>query len=104
MAQDRKAEAVKASDISDEQFLEAMRETMQLRPGWVTRWDLANVLDGHPERVYGQPGYDGSELAAEATVPQKVVLAKARRLIDRGLITGCACGCRGGFEFPADTA
>lgn len=90
---------MKAADITDEQFLEAMRETMRLRPGWVTRWDLAQVLDGHPERVYGQPGYDAE---SDTGISQKVLLAKAKRLIDRGLIDGCACGCRGGFEFPAD--
>ena len=28
----------------------------------------------------------------------RVVLAKCRALIRRGLITGCACGCRGDFE------
>jgi hypothetical protein len=29
--------------------------------------------------------------------PQKVALAKMRALIKRGLIDGCACGCRGDF-------
>jgi hypothetical protein len=29
--------------------------------------------------------------------PPKVVLAKARALIKRGLIDGCGCGCRGDF-------
>ena len=32
------------------------------------------------------------------TFPVKLVLAKLRSLIRRGLITGCACGCRGDFE------
>ena len=31
-------------------------------------------------------------------IPEKVALAKARRLISRGLIAGCGCGCRGDFE------
>lgn len=28
-------------------------------------------------------------------VPQKVVAAKLRQLMKRGLLTGCSCGCRG---------
>lgn len=30
--------------------------------------------------------------------PEKVVLAKMRRLIERELVDGCPCGCRGDFE------
>lgn len=30
--------------------------------------------------------------------PEKVALAKMRRLIARGLVDGCPCGCRGDFE------
>lgn len=30
--------------------------------------------------------------------PSKVVLAKMRQLIKRGLVSGCGCGCRGDFE------
>ncbi len=30
--------------------------------------------------------------------PPEVILAKASRLIERGLLTGCDCGCRGDFE------
>lgn len=95
---------MKAADITDEAFLAAMDETLRLRPSnlGVTRWDLAWVLSGHQERVHGQPGYipaprDPGE-RDEPEVPQKVVLAKARKLIKRGLVSGCACGCRGDFE------
>lgn len=31
-------------------------------------------------------------------VPQKLIVSKLRNLIKKGLITGCACGCRGDFE------
>lgn len=31
-------------------------------------------------------------------LPDSLVLAKMRRLIERGLVSGCACGCRGDFE------
>lgn len=30
-------------------------------------------------------------------LPDNLVLAKMRRLIERGLVDGCACGCRGDF-------
>lgn len=30
--------------------------------------------------------------------PRKVALAKMRSLINRGLVSGCPCGCRGDFE------
>lgn len=30
--------------------------------------------------------------------PRKVMLAKMRAVIDKGLADGCACGCRGDFE------
>ena len=47
---------------------------------WVTRWDLG-------ERF---PGF-----------PSKVMLAKIRKLIRRGLLDGCTCGCRGDLEVTA---
>jgi hypothetical protein len=47
-------------------------------PHWVTRWDLAVV-------VYNE-------------APERVLLAKLASLIRRGLMTGCACGCRGDLE------
>jgi hypothetical protein len=58
-----------------------------------TRWDVEAVLGtGHiKERVEDIPG-----------VPSKVVLAKARRLINRKVIKGCDCGCRGDFEEVAN--
>lgn len=34
-------------------------------------------------------------------VPWKVLLAKARKLIRRGLMDGCTCGCRGDYELTA---
>lgn len=37
-------------------------------------------------------------LAMPPNVPEKLVLAKMRTLIRRGLVDGCDCGCRGDFE------
>lgn len=61
---------MKASDITDEEFLAALEPDGK----WTMWWDLNERL-----------GY-----------PSKVVLAKARTLIKRrGTVHGCACGCRG---------
>lgn len=58
-------------------------------PGhWVSQWDLAGVL-----RLAGFRAHHGVN-----EMPSGYVIAKARRLMDRGLITGCGCGCRGDFE------
>ncbi len=65
---------MKASDITDEQFLDAVRACESPRGShWADRWAVTERL-----------GF-----------PEKVVLAKARRLIKRGVIDGCYCGCRG---------
>lgn len=34
----------------------------------------------------------------ENLAPKKLILAKMRQLIKRGLINGCPCGCRGDFQ------
>lgn len=36
--------------------------------------------------------------AMPAGAPRKLVLAKMRMLMKRGLVDGCGCGCRGDFE------
>lgn len=40
-----------------------------------------------------------------AATPPKVVRAKVKNLLARGLVAGCACGCRGDLELtPKGTA
>ena len=39
--------------------------------------------------------------AMPSGTPSKLVLAKMRQLIKRGLVDGCGCGCRGDFEITA---
>lgn len=36
-------------------------------------------------------------LAMPANIPDKLVLAKMRQMIRRGVVDGCPCGCRGDF-------
>lgn len=66
---------MKAADIPDDTML-AVLATPSVTELWM-RWDLA---------------------AQFPTIPEKVVAAKVRQLIKRGLADGCDCGCRGDFE------
>lgn len=47
------------------------------RSRWVMRWDLNGAFPA---------------------VPPRLMWAKCARLIRRGLLTGCSCGCRGDYE------
>jgi hypothetical protein len=92
---------VKAADIADDAFLDAIRTVHRDRwggnPQWIgaSIWDVSAVLDGHPEWVGGPEVTDG----VSVQIPVKVVRAKAKALIRRGLIDGCAShDCRGDFE------
>jgi hypothetical protein len=94
---------VKAADIPDVELLAAIAEVTRRRTDasgapWglgANRWDIGWVLSG----------YEGlaqfTDPAPEMRYPEKVVLAKARSLVRRGLLLGCPCGCRGDFEVPA---
>lgn len=66
-------------DISDDAFLRAVSVAYAER-GIATRWDVARIL----EEAYGE-------------IPEKVVIAKSRKLIRSGKIGGCGCGCRGDY-------
>lgn len=81
-----------ARDIPDAVFLAAIE--VAGRPWGVTMvWDLCTELERRGFRagllVSGQP---------QRPVPEKIVRAKASRLIDRQLMEGCPCGCRGDFK------
>lgn len=73
---------LQAKDITDVDFLGQVHAVQKRESRWCHVWDLAfAVLDG--------VDVDGWN---------KLVRAKSARLIGRGLLTGCACGCRGDFE------
>lgn len=67
-----------ARDINDRDFLLAVQECRGMHgvPQWATLWEVSRTLD----------------------VPDKITLAKFRRVKKRGLVNGCDCGCRGDFE------
>ncbi len=88
---------MKASDIKDEDFLEIVRKyNVGDVPDKVTSWE------NHPEwgeRIISGPRWALIwDLEEYFNMPDKVIRAKARSLIERGLMDGCACGCRGDFE------
>lgn len=80
---------MKAADIPDDAFLEAVRMTSP-RPhagAWRTRGDVQKTL----ERMLG------------FEIPEKVFLAKAKRLGERRKLEGCTdCTCRGDYHLPAE--
>lgn len=94
-----------AKDITDEAFLDAIREVRRRRPrSMVSRWDVATVLAGHPA-LLDDDTHQAQQVITQdwPGVPPKVVLAKAKKLIERKVIEGCGCGCRGDFEIPGET-
>ncbi len=61
----------------------------------------ATVLDYLAGKTYEHTGLGANRTEIEKLfpdAPEKVVLAKMRGLIKRGLVDGCGCGCRGNFE------
>jgi hypothetical protein len=72
-----------AKDIRDDEMLNAVRRAQGLNgvPEWSSLWDIQAVLTCYPA---------------------KVVQAKLGSLVRRGVLKGCACGCRGDFEFPTE--
>jgi hypothetical protein len=77
---------MQCKDIPDQVFLDAVRRTPSRGAvGWRLRWEVQEELG----RAIG-------------SIPTNLFLAKARRLIARGFLGGCGCGCRGDW-YPTDT-
>jgi hypothetical protein len=77
---------MQCKDIPDGVFVAAVRLAPSIGGygGWRMRWDVQPLLE---EQL--------------GPIPERLFLAKAAKLIDRGLLGGCPCGCRGDFH-PAD--
>ncbi len=78
-----------ARDIDDREFLRAVE--LCKRGSWATRWDVQFYLSGYGTQT------DWSVDEEELIVHWKLVIAKAKRLIARGLLDGCTCTCRGDY-------
>lgn len=71
---------MQAKDISEWSLTEFLLAIYPHSAGWWSECEH-NIMDAVP-----------------AGTPAKVVLAKLDSMIRRGLIEGCACGCRGDFK------
>lgn len=67
---------LQCKDIKDERFLSVVA--------------YLQTLHGHPALV--------DHIAAHSIIPRNLVVAKARKLIRKKKLSGCACGCRGDFR------
>jgi len=80
---------MKAADIPDDVFLAAVAATLPMSAGscWRFRHDVQAAL----ERMLG------------TELPEKLFLAKARKLGARRLLEGCTrCSCRGDYHLPRE--
>lgn len=92
---------MQCKDIPDEVFLAAVRTASRLTGGgWVMLWDLGCVLAGNPEHLDSLRAHDDHPLGE--CFPWRLTRAKADKLIKRGLLEGCSCGCRGDFYIPGE--
>lgn len=105
---------IQAKDVDDVAFLRAVRAVQERDQKRLIRRQVAGGFyrDHLPWATWGayEDEYD-SERAIKFRreygpfvsdyfrgIPRKVLRAKGQRLIDRGLMTGCMCGCRGDME------
>jgi hypothetical protein len=80
---------MKAADIDDDAFIAAVAATPPMHPGmtWRSRWAVHETLN---QRL-------GTE------IPEKLFLAKARKLGLKGKLLGCtSCECRGDYHLPGE--
>lgn len=70
---------IKAADIPDETLLRVVDHIQREAGMWALVFDIHAVIE-------------------DCGIPWKVVNAKLAKLIKRGLLDGCTCGCRGDFE------
>lgn len=96
---------MQAKDILDEAVIELVRACAEARCNGDENWGWHggrpgyNAGDPNPPKGHWANRFDITK--ALGNPPEKVVLAKLRSLVKRGLLDGCACGCRGDFELPA---
>jgi hypothetical protein len=89
---------MQAKDIDDAVFLAAVVSVqvaqMEKRRTDYRPWALWGFAGMEPSTPYHEQ-YGPFVLDHFPDVPWKVLRAKGQRLIDRGLLDGCMCGCRG---------
>lgn len=75
---------MKCSDIPDEPILEFLRKLGRTP---ASLYSPDTIVDGKNSICHCMP----------PGTPEKLRLAKMRRLIKKRLVVGCPCGCRGDF-------
>ncbi|MFF4552695.1 hypothetical protein [Streptomyces sp. NPDC001422] len=79
---------MQCKDIPDDVLIGAIRRTKPVTSGG---WRML--------------GHVSDELAATiGWVPRNLLLAKLRKVCDKGQVGGCPCGCRGDFHLPDECA
>jgi len=86
----RKKKIAQAKDIPDEVMIDLVSSLQNIQRAYVDGRGLQYFRTSSASR------FDIQNLWP--SVPEKVILAKLRRLINRDVIDGCACGCRGDFR------
>jgi len=86
----RKKKIAQAKDIPDEVMIDLVSSLQNIQRAYVDGRGLQYFKTSSASR------FDIQNLWP--SVPEKVILAKLRRLINRDVIDGCACGCRGDFR------
>ena len=79
---------MKCKDIPDRPILEFL---VSLNGRWAN-WFWYEGIESNPGNTVRLAMPDGPNL------PDKLVMAKMSKLMRRGLVDGCDCGCRGDFE------
>jgi len=74
---------MQCKDISTAKILAFIRECNDNHDGHWCNWCFGDDYDVH--------------LAMPKNIPDNLLLAKMRKLINKGLVDGCACGCRGDY-------
>lgn len=78
-----KAGLVQCKDIADLDILQFLKDCKGFPCNWYE--DSKNSV----------------RLAMPPNTPTRLILAKMKSLIRRGLVDGCSCGCRGDFRITA---
>ena len=81
---------MKCSDIPDRPILLFLSGVKQ-RPDGSRPWSTHNDGAGMPSVFGGFP----------PNTPDKLILAKMRQMLRRGVVDGCGCGCRGDWVITA---
>lgn len=83
-----------ARDIPDRVMLDAVADTMDwAQTRWAEMSDVCDILEFRGYRI--ETGAGNRE---QLPMPVKLVRAKAHRLLSRGLLELCPCGCRSGLD------